>query len=127
AGGKLQPRLVCLRGSKKSLNCGGCVWISTQTIISMRRRSALGRVGGREASMAEYPRLTIPFEGAPARAVRVPVDVDAREVLAALDLPPYRGMIVIHGGAGAMEPSLIDAVARFFALGLAPFAEQHRI
>jgi hypothetical protein len=77
--------------------------------------------------MAEYPRLTIPFEGAPARAVRVPVDVDAREVLAALDLPPYRAMIVIHGGAGAMEPSLIDAVARFFALGLAPFAEQHRI
>ena len=77
--------------------------------------------------MADFPRLTIPFEGAPARAIRVPVDVDAREALAALDLPPYRAIVVMHGGAGGMEPELIDDVARFFALSLAPFAEQHRV
>lgn len=77
--------------------------------------------------MADFPRLTIPFEGALARAIRVPVDVDARAALAALDLPPYRAIVVMHGGAGGMEPELIDDVARFFALGLAPFAEQHRV
>jgi len=77
--------------------------------------------------MADFPRLTIPFEGAPAQAVRVPIGADPGAALAALDLPPYRATVVIHGGAGAMDPALIDAVTRFFALSLAPFAEWHRV
>lgn len=77
--------------------------------------------------MADFPRVTIPFEGTPARAVRVPIGADPGAALAALDLPPYRAIVVIHGGAGAMDPALVDAVTRFFALSLAPFAERHRV
>lgn len=77
--------------------------------------------------MMDFPRVTIPFEGTPTRAVRVPIGADPGAALAALDLPPYRAIVVIHGGAGAMDPALIDAVTRFFALSLAPFAERHRV
>ncbi|HMM28866.1 MAG TPA: hypothetical protein PKD46_11325 [Aggregatilineaceae bacterium] len=77
--------------------------------------------------MAEFPRFLIPFETGPARAVAVPPDTDPGAALAALDLPPYRAVVVVHGGASAMEPDLIDDVTRFFAASLAPFAEQRRV
>ena len=77
--------------------------------------------------MTEFPRLLIPFEDVPARAIRVPVGADPGAALAALELPPYRAIVVIHGGAGGMDAPLIDAVTRFFALSLAPFAERYRV
>ncbi|MBN1678885.1 MAG: hypothetical protein JW966_01250 [Anaerolineae bacterium] len=62
-----------------------------------------------------------------AQAIQVAPDVDPRAALDALDLPPYNGVIVMHGGAGNMTPAQIDAVRRFLTAGLAPFAEERRI
>lgn len=77
--------------------------------------------------MAEFTQFLIPFATRPARAVIVPPDADPGAALATLVLPPYRAVVVVHGGAGGMEPALIDNVTRFFAASLAPFAEQHRV
>lgn len=77
--------------------------------------------------MAVYTSFSIPFDSGPARAVRVPPDADPAAVLGALDLPLYRAIVVLHGGAGGMAPDLIEAVTRFFAASLTPFAEQRRV
>lgn len=62
-----------------------------------------------------------------AEAICVAPDAPPAQVLAALHLPPTHGVIVIHGGAGGMEATLIDQVRRFLIASVAPFAEQHRI
>jgi len=77
--------------------------------------------------MTAFTRFPIPFETGPARAVVVPPGTDPGAALAALELPPYQAAIVMHGGAGGMEPDLIDGITRFFAASLVPFAERHRV
>lgn len=47
--------------------------------------------------------------------------------LAALDLPSYEGVIVMHGGAGGMDTDQISELRQFFTMAVAPFAERHRI
>lgn len=77
--------------------------------------------------MTAFTRFLIPFETGLARAVVVPPDTDPGAALAALELPPYQAVIVMHGGAGGMEPDVIDDITRFFAVSLAPFAERNRV
>jgi hypothetical protein len=54
-------------------------------------------------------------------------DVAPAAALAALDLPPYEGIVVVHGGASGMEPELLQSVRQFLIAGLAPLAEQRRL
>jgi len=78
--------------------------------------------------MANDARILIRFdEEHTATAVRVGAHEPPARVLAVLDLPPYEGIIVVHGGAGNMEPDLIDAVRAFVIAGLAPFAQARHI
>lgn len=77
--------------------------------------------------MTTFARFTIPLHTGSAEAVRVPVGADPRAALAALSLPGCRAAVVIHGGAGGMDPMLIDAVRDLFAASLAPFAERERV
>jgi len=70
----------------------------------------------------------IPFRaGAIARAVRVLPTIDAARALEALRLPPFRGVIVMHGGAGGMSPDDVRAVRGALIAGLAPVAERDRL
>jgi hypothetical protein len=62
-----------------------------------------------------------------ATAVRVEAHESPARALAVLDLPPYEGIIVVHGGAGNMEVELIGAVRAFVVAGLAPFAQAQHI
>ena len=62
-----------------------------------------------------------------AQALYAKPDIPPAEVLAALDLPPYRHLIVVHGGAGNMAPELVGAVQEFLLRGLVPLAEQDHI
>lgn len=78
--------------------------------------------------MAETQSLLIPLS--PfflARAVRVPLEIAPAQALAALGLPPYRGIMVVHGGAAKMEAAFLDDVQRFADQCIAPFAQAHRI
>jgi len=70
--------------------------------------------------------ITIPFEGQIASAVRVMPDTPPREALEALRLPPYAGMVVMHGGASKMTPEQIDTVRPLLTSVLAPLAEERR-
>lgn len=77
--------------------------------------------------MNEKP-FTIQFDATHrAQALYVQPDAPPAEVLAALDLPPYRHVITLHGGAGNMAPELVGAVQDFLARGLVPLAEQEHI
>jgi hypothetical protein len=77
--------------------------------------------------MREVTRLSIPFDAQRvAWAVRVPPDIPPAQALTALRLPPYDGVVVVHGGA-AMQPDEIDVVRRFLARSLVPFAEQRHL
>jgi hypothetical protein len=79
-------------------------------------------------TMTEFAKLKILFEDQPAAtAVRVRPDEDPTRVLAALDLPCYDGIIVVHGGASKMEEELVNAVRGFVVAGLAPLAEQRNL
>jgi len=69
--------------------------------------------------------FTISFGEQQAIAVRTTPQATPAEVLAALGLPPYRGVIVIHGGAGAMGRSTIPAVRAFLADAVVPLAQAH--
>lgn len=71
--------------------------------------------------------FTIEFEGHRAQAIRVGPDEAPARVLAALRLPDYGGVIVVHGGAGAMEQAELDAVRAFVDAALIPLAERHRL
>jgi hypothetical protein len=82
----------------------------------------------RNKIMRDVTHLTIPFsDQKTAWAIRVAPDYSPSEALAALGLPDYRGIIVLHGGASKMEPELIDRVRHFLIASLAPFAQQHHI
>ena len=70
----------------------------------------------------------IPFHAAAiARAARVSPDANPAQALDVLRLPPYRGVIVMHGGAGGMSPEDVHIVRRALIAGLAPVAEQRRL
>lgn len=78
--------------------------------------------------MRNFIPLTIPFnEQQAALAIRVAPDYSPAEALHALNLPPYRGIVVLHGGASNMEPDLIDQVQHFLTASLAQFAQEHQI
>jgi hypothetical protein len=78
--------------------------------------------------MSEITRFEISFNaGTSATAIRVSADEDPARALAALDLPPYEGIVVVHGGAGKMEDKLVRAVRDFVVAGLAPLAEERRL
>lgn len=62
-----------------------------------------------------------------ARAIRLPADTPPAEALAALQLPPFQGTIVVHGGAGGMEPELIDSVRSALLQSLAPIAQEKQL
>jgi len=62
-----------------------------------------------------------------ARAVRLPPEAPPAEALAALDLPPFRALVVVHGGAGAMEPQHAAVVRAWAAAALAPVAEAYQL
>ncbi len=72
--------------------------------------------------------LTIQFDATHrAQAVYVQPNTPPEAVLAALELPPYRHLIAVHGGAGNMATELVGAVQAFLAQGLVPLAEQEHI
>jgi len=78
--------------------------------------------------MGNDARISIRFDREhTATAVRAGAHESPARVLTALSLPPYDGMIVVHGGAANMENELIDPVRAFFIAGLAPFAQSRRI
>jgi hypothetical protein len=71
--------------------------------------------------------FTIPFGTQQATAVKVQPHTPPAQALAALGLPPFRGVIVIHGGAGAMERSMVPAVRAFLADAVVPLAQTHTL
>lgn len=72
--------------------------------------------------------FSIPFNARQvAQAVRVLPDVAPAAALAALDLPPYEAVIVMHGGAGGIDPVVLDRFRAYLMVSLAPFAEEHRV
>ena len=78
--------------------------------------------------MSEITRFKISFNAEnSATAIHVNADEDPARALAALDLPPYEGIVVVHGGAGKMEDNLVRAVQDFVVAGLAPLAEERRL
>jgi hypothetical protein len=78
--------------------------------------------------MTEFTTLTITFNSQQAaRAVLVSSDEDPARALAVLNLPPFDGIIVVHGGASKMEEDLVTAVRRFVVAGLAPLAQERRL
>jgi hypothetical protein len=77
--------------------------------------------------MAANQPFTISFGQREATAIRVGPHEPAERALAALALPPYRGVIVVHGGASALEEMALVPVQAFLAEGLVPLAEEHRL
>lgn len=72
--------------------------------------------------------ITIPFdERRTALAVTLDAAADPASALAALHLPPFSGVIVVHGGAGGMEPECMQAVRDFLAAGVIPLAQQRQL
>lgn len=71
--------------------------------------------------------FTISFGAQQAIAVKAQPHTPPAQALAALGLPPYRGVIVIHGGAGAMEHSTMPAVRAFLADAVVPLAQAHQL
>jgi hypothetical protein len=78
--------------------------------------------------MNEITRFEIPFSAeTSATAIHVSADEDPARALAALELPPYEGIVVVHGGAGKMDDDLVRLVHDFVVAGLAPLAEERRL
>jgi SLOG in TRPM, prokaryote len=73
-------------------------------------------------------RIEIPLgDGRRARAVRVGQATPAAEVLAALELPPARGLVVLNGGTADLGPTLAAALRRVIAGELARVAAEERL
>lgn len=62
-----------------------------------------------------------------AAAIRVAPQYPPADALAALDLPSYNGIVVVHGGAAGIDPGQLDAVRRFLVVSLAGLAERRRL
>ena len=79
--------------------------------------------------MSTFCQFTIEFENKNTAFCigDVPQDIDPIAVLAALQLPPFTGVITTLVGAGSMPPEIIDATRHLFTLGLAPVAEEHHL
>lgn len=77
--------------------------------------------------MTHITRFSIRFdETRTARAVRVGPQVPPADALAALQLPPYTGVVVMHGGAAGMNEDALASARRCLAGSLTPLAEQRR-
>lgn len=61
-----------------------------------------------------------------ATAIHVPPSYSPADALAALKLPPFDSTIVVHGGAGNMELSMIAEMRTFLVASLTPMLEHHR-
>lgn len=78
--------------------------------------------------MSQHSRFTITFDPQhTATAIQVPRDYAPGDALNALDLPPYNGIIVVHGGAGSMEQDVIETVQDYLLKSLAPLAQQKQL
>lgn len=70
----------------------------------------------------------VPFDAThTAQAIRVSPHVPPAAALAALDLPPYNGVLVFHGGAGKMEKDYMDAARQFLIRTISPLAQKHHL
>src|SRR5262245_20182598 len=80
----------------------------------------------RATSMSSFSRFTIEFENKNRTfALRnVPTNASPMEVLAALQLPEFTGVITLVVAAGSMPPEIINATRELFTKGLAPVAEK---
>ncbi|WP_119068568.1 hypothetical protein [Aggregatilinea lenta] len=77
--------------------------------------------------MQEAARFTISLgEGRTADAIRVDASASPGAALAALDLPPHDGVVVLHGGAQP-DPALTARITDLLAEGLALLAEHQRL
>jgi TRPM family ion channel len=76
--------------------------------------------------MSLFSSFTIEFENKnKAFALRdVPQDASPEELLVALELPDFRGVITLVLAAGSMPPDILDATRELFTKGLAPVAEK---
>jgi hypothetical protein len=79
--------------------------------------------------MASFTSATIVFENKYQAFVLQDVPPDAKpiELLAALNLPDFRGVITLVLAMGSMPPDIIDASRELFTKGLAPVAEKLRL
>ncbi len=77
--------------------------------------------------MATNQPFTISFGEREATAIRVGPHEPPERALATLALPPYRGVIVVHGGASALEETALVPVRSFLAEGLVPLAEERHL
>ena len=72
--------------------------------------------------------FTITFDAThTAIAIRVHPHVSPDHALAALRLPEYAGVLVVHGGAGQMDDQHMEATQRFLIDSISPLAEKHRL
>jgi hypothetical protein len=72
--------------------------------------------------------FSIPFDAAhTATAIRVSPQIAPERALAALNLPPYSAVLVIHGGAGQMQKSYMDITRQFLIESVSSLAEKHRL
>jgi hypothetical protein len=78
--------------------------------------------------MVDHTPLFIRFDEAhTAIAVRALPDDAPEQVLSRLNLPAYRGIVVVHGGAGRMEPEYVPTVRQFLFEALHPLAQTERL
>jgi hypothetical protein len=72
--------------------------------------------------------FSITFDAArSAIAIRVQPHVPPAHALAALQLPPYAGVIVVHGGAAQMEENHLEATRRFWIEAVCPLAQTYHL
>jgi hypothetical protein len=76
--------------------------------------------------MASFSSSTINFEnGNKLFALQdVPPDADVKEIIAALELPDFSGVVTLVVAMGSMPPEIIDASRELFTKSLAPVAEK---
>lgn len=84
-------------------------------------------VGRMREDMAANQPFAISFGERQATAIRVESGELPERVLPMLAPPPYRGAIVVHGGASALEAAAMAPVRAFFAEGVVPLAEEYRL
>lgn len=86
-----------------------------------------GGAGDRDDGVIGEP-FGITFPGnQTAITVRVKPTIAPAHALSALRLPDYKGILVVHGGAGQMSREYMAATRQFMIQSIAPFAEQNRL
>ncbi len=77
--------------------------------------------------MTSHAVFTIEFNDHRARAISVSPQEPPARTLAALDVPSYAGVVIVHGGAGAMDDAEMSAARAFIDAALIPLAEERRL